>query len=477
METIIRKKALVRIVSFVISAAVLIAFMPFLYGEAFAAEDFNGNSSEKYNGEKTRTFEVMDDGTEVEVDMSKYYPQMIDPESIENGIVIEEDTSDTDAAGDIDITEADAAEGSAVAGADEETSQEPVMLTSVSADLLDAGIITDDARGIGIEESGIEESIIEEVPADAYSVQSTRKGDIITYTGYIKSPYRFGNMYLDGTNIKLGSINSSSISYSIDMSYFDVGYHTVKLEVINSSTGALADYIWQTYIPVYPTIKPDSKGSIEAYSTYIRFWPYSFGTNSQAKLYMEYKPASSKKWKRSGYMTSNMVVSYYNQVYKIKGFKQNKKYNTRIRYGVDATYNLDGKTYTFFGPALKTGTFKTGKSKKPAIKSLRARAVSVKYHKVRHYYYGVYLYTEKFYTCKVKVIAKLKKKPGTKGIIVNGRYLKGNKKTYTTTFNPYPNYHTRHPRGRAKYTVNLYSYQSKKYGGYSPTYSKTKKLS
>jgi hypothetical protein len=174
-----------------------------------------------------------------------------------------------------------------------------------------------------------------------------------------------------------------------------------------------------------------------------------------------------------------MVVSYYNQVYKIKGFKKNKKYKTRIRYGVNVEYNLDEQTYTFYGPTLSTGTFKTGQSKKPAIKSVRAKAVSVKYHRVRHYgpYTGVYLYTEKFYTCKVKVIVKLKKKPGTKGIVVNGRYLKGNKKTYTTTFNPYPNYHKKHPRGRSKFKVTLRSYQSKKYGGYSPTYSKTKKLS
>ncbi|MBR0399188.1 MAG: hypothetical protein IJH95_00005 [Mogibacterium sp.] len=476
MEKYKGKEQITRVLSLVMAAAVLAAFMPFMTGESFAAEE-NGR-------EQTKAFEVMDDGTEIEVDMSKYYPQMIDPESLKDGIIIEEDTAEAASEveeEDIDISEPDTTEEAAAAAAEgglyEGASHDPVRLASISDDLFAAGIFADDAKGVGIEESRTEESSIEEVPGDAYNVQSSRKGDIITYSGYINAPYRFGNMYLDGPNIKLGSINSSNIDYSIDMSYFDVGYHTVLIEAINSSTGALAGYIWQTYIPVNPTIKPDSKGSIEAYSTYIRFWPYSFGTNSQAKLYMEYKPASSKKWKRSGYMTSNMVVSYYNQVYKIKGFKQNKKYNTRIRYGVDATYNLDGKTYTFFGPALKTGTFKTGKSKKPAVRSVRARAVSVKYHKVRHYYYGVYLYTEKFYTCKVKVIVKLKKKPGTKGIIVNGRYLKGNKKTYTTTFNPYPNYHTRRPRGRAKFKVSLRSYQSKKYGGYSPTYSKTKKLS
>ena len=156
---------------------------------------------------------------------------------------------------------------------------------------------------------------------------------------------------------------------------------------------------------------------------------------------------------------------------------------TRIRYGQVVTYSTDvagdGKSYFFGGPVLNTTTIKTGSDTKPAVKSITAKAVNVRYHAVRHYgqYTGVYLYTEKFYTCKIRVTVKLKKKPGTAGMFINGKWVKGNKKTYTKTFSPYPNYYFSHPRGSGKFTVTLRTGQSKKWGGYSPTVSRTKKLS
>lgn len=443
MEKTKRREFMYRLLCLTLAALVGISFVPFIEGSAYAAA-LNG-------AEDAQTFEVMEDGSEA-----------------------------GDAApDDVDITEPAEADGD-VEYVDADDISETVMIGSLSEGLANAGLFGLSKGGVGIQEASIEE-----LPAGTYSVESSKKGNIITYTGTINAPYKFGSMYLDGPNIKLGTINSSSINYSIDMSYFDVGYHTVILEVLDQSSGSLIDYIGEPYIAVNPTIKPDSKGSIEAYSTYIRFWPYSFGTNDDARLYMEYKPVKAKTWKRSGYMESNMIVSYYDQIYKISGFKPNKKYSTRIRYGVSAEYNYDNKTYTFYGPTLSTGSFKTGAKKKPKIKSVRAKAVSVKYHKVRHYgpYTGVYLYTEKFYTCKVKVTIKLKKKPGAKGLevsLANGgtKYLKGNKKTYTTTFTIYPNYFFKRPnKSGSKYTVSFRSYQSKKYGGYSPMYSKAKKLS
>ena len=78
----------------------------------------------------------------------------------------------------------------------------------------------------------------------------------------------------------------------------------------------------------------------------------------------------------------------------------------------------------------------------------------------------------------VKVTVKLKKKPGTGGLFVNGRWLAGNKKTYTTTFKGlYPhNISVKKPRGRVRYTVTVRSGQDASYKGYSPSISKRMKL-
>ena len=225
---------------------------------------------------------------------------------------------------------------------------------------------------------------------------------------------------------------------------------------------------------------------------------------------MEYKPSKSSSWTRTGKMVANQIKLKLDQGFNMSGLKSNTVYNTRIRYGSFATYARlnpsnfgitlaqfqkvfatnrtylgDGKTYFFGGPVLNTTTIKTGKAKKPKIKSVKVKAIKIKYHKHRvagHYYWTGYHYvwigpyTERYYTCKYKVTIKLKKKPGTKGIWVNGKYLKGNKKTYKTTFTPYPNYFTKKPPKKLKYKVTIKSYQSKDYGGFSPAYSKTKKV-
>ena len=89
----------------------------------------------------------------------------------------------------------------------------------------------------------------------------------------------------------------------------------------------------------------------------------------------------------------------------------------------------------------------------------------------------------RYYTCNLKVTVKLKKKPGTKGLWITlhdgfgqTKWVKGNKKTYTATFKPYPNYFAKKPKGHYKYKVTVQSGQSKSWGGYSPAWSKNKKL-
>ena len=313
-------------------------------------------------------------------------------------------------------------------------------------------------------------------------------------TGNVKSPFysapynlKFGNVYWDNTLIR--SVDGASFSINLSSygrSASDVGYHTVTYylyDYLNNQVHTYGPYT-VTYIPRNITAAPSYKGVFEVYSKYFYYSPYNMSSDNKAyDLYMDYSSNGGKTWSTTGYMRANMIKLYTDQSYTIGGLKSNKKYKTRIYYGKWVSYN--GKSYFFKGPAFNTGTIKTGKSKKPKIKSVTAKAVKVKYHKVKHAGYWNIVggtafwhdpYTEKFYTYKVKVTVRLKKKPGTKGIWINGKFCKGNKKKYTKTFSVYPNYSAKHPRGHVKYQVAVCSYQSKSYGGYSPLYKKTKKL-
>ena len=246
------------------------------------------------------------------------------------------------------------------------------------------------------------------------------------------------------------------------------------------------------------TARPNYNGRFTVYRYNFTYYPFNMsGGNynlflpNQPYLYMEYSSNNGASWKRTGYMQYNSIKLAIDQAYNISGLAANTKYLTRLRYGVstyyDELYGGDGKYYTFYGPVLNTTTIKTGKAKKPKIKKVTAKAVNVKYHKKYrpgYYYWTGYHYVwikgtkMRYYTYNVKVTVRLKKKPGTAGIFVNGRFLKGNKKKYTTKFKiPSPhNMSVKKPKGHIKYKVTIQSGQSASYGGYSPAWSKKKKL-
>ena len=235
--------------------------------------------------------------------------------------------------------------------------------------------------------------------------------------------------------------------------------------------------------------QPDYNGVFEVNSTYFNYYPFSLTGNrygafnnimqNNAPLYMEYS-SDGKTWTRSGYMVASTAGPLLPSVgYKIGGLKPNTTYRTRIYYG-------DGYGNPI-SPYLNTTTIKTGMNKAPSIKKVTAKAVHVKFHKETrpgYYYWTGYHYIwmkpvkMRYYTYDVKVTVKLKRKPGTGGLFVNGRWLAGNKKTYTTTFKGvYPhNISVKKPRGRVKYTVNVRSGQNASYKGYSPSVSKKMKL-
>lgn len=349
--------------------------------------------------------------------------------------------------------------------------------------------------------------------SDIFTWSVSVSGKKATVKGTIKKPYKelvtFGGLYVDDLEYSdpVKTLFSDAFTTTVNMSNYDIGYHTLYAVFFAAKDGtnvydAIAtaqqtgnyDNILSTSrakkkVASKITAKPNYSGKFYyVYSKYFEFYPFDFGKNQAGeKLYMEYKIKGAKKWKRSGYMQANAIKLYAEQCYKIKKLKPNKIYKTRLRYGRYVTYSKDiggdGKSYFFGGPVRNTKTIKTGKSKKPAFKSIKVKAVKVKKHKVKHPAYWYYVggaafyhkaWTEKYYTYKVKVTVKLKKKPGTKGIWINGKFVKGNKKKYTVTL-PGSSYSAKKPKGK-KFKVGICSYQGKSFGGLSPLYQKKLKI-
>ena len=354
-----------------------------------------------------------------------------------------------------------------------------------------------DLRAAWASYNGVESNAIN------HSVKITQKGATVTIKGSVSSPYVLGGVIMDDAWVTQDFFGTT-VNYTIDMNSgaFATGYHTVVVGIFKSNADGsveTADLIMKKYLVTnLITDRPTYKGSFTVYNTYFDIYPFqmsAFGYTAP-ELYLEYSGDGGKTWKRSGYMKQNLIEVASSQSYRISGLQPNTTYKTRLRYGEYVTYSKsydgDGKEYFFGGPVLNSTTITTGAAKKPSIKSVTAKATSVKFHKNRvagHYEWvgnsliWIGSYTEKFYTCKIKVTVKLKKKPGTKGLWITlhdgfgqTKWVKGNKKTYTATFKPYPNYFAKKPRGHYKYTVTIQSGQSKNWGGYSPAWSKTKKL-
>ena len=337
------------------------------------------------------------------------------------------------------------------------------------------------------------------IPSDKYNLTITSSGNMAVINGTISSPWSAAAVYVDGVQVsELSGTVRKFTNYSFNLSsYVGTGYHTVMVVVRYKKTDGsyTVDLVGKKRM-ICNTItdRPNSNGVFDVYSSYFNYYPYGSFGNLAGNLYMEYSANGGRSWQRSGYMKYNMITTASSQGYKIGGLRAKTTYRTRIRYGTYATYlkdnGGDGKSYFFGGPVLNTTTIKTGSSSKPKIKSVTLKATKVKYHKLRWPgYYNVVggsvfwhnSYVEKFYTAKVKVTVKLKKKPGTNGVFISllgqTKWKKGNKKKYTVTFTPTYNYWVKNPRsGKYKLQVQVYSGQNSSWGGYSPVYSKKKKV-
>ena len=342
--------------------------------------------------------------------------------------------------------------------------------------------------------------IISEGAAGATAIKHnatiTRNGNLVYVKGTIQAPYRFSTYaYVDDKAV-YQLRNRQEINISIDMNAYDTGYHTVWLGIEHQSYDRkLVDLVILQKIDVNKiTDAPTYTGSFEVFDTYFNYYPFNMTENQRGDLYMEYSGDNGASWARTGYMRANLIKLPMQQGYAIEGLAPNTTYMTRIFYGKSVTYSKstqfgDDQSYFFAGPAIESLTIKTGDSAAPAIKSVKIKSVRIRKHRVRHPGYYNYVggslfwhraYTEKYYTCRLKVIVKLRRKQNTNGMWIScagqSKYLPGNRKKYTAVFDPYPNYFAKKPKNRYRYTVTIRSGQDPNWGGYSPAVTRTKKL-
>ena len=291
-----------------------------------------------------------------------------------------------------------------------------------------------------------------------------------TVTGSVTGDTFYG-LYVDGTAATYDVGGKTSFSKVIDMKKYSVGFHTISAVLTNHDDPVVYRYAVATYIYSYPSIKKSMFTTGSKYFSFSNNGKY-YSKDPNCKVYLDFRK-SGGKWKNN----YGPVDSYGSG--KKSGLKSNSWYYVRAHYGKKVSYN--GKTYFFTGKDLgkKSGSvkIKTGKSKKPPVKSIsitKAKQFSRSYSYTTWIYIGGFGYpTVHYYTqwyTSFKVTVKMKKKPGAAGIYIGNVRVKGNKKKYTANFTVYGK-----QKGK-KLTVGVCSYQNATYKGYSPSYKKKVKV-
>ena len=302
----------------------------------------------------------------------------------------------------------------------------------------------------------------------------TRKGRTVYINGYFKSGYTtryFGELYID--NNYIGNFSETSKVNKLDNLYFNfdevnsifssTGYHKIVVTT-HLSKGTAAEDVAATY-RVGITSAPTASTGLEFYHNHIDYGMTMDYNLVNYKLFIEYS-LDGKNWKTYG------PISYYDSG-SIYGLLANRNYSVRSYYGVQQSGTwFTGKEE---GKFRYLGNYRTGVADKVKVKSITVKAYKVKKkkQKVYGYYTGLYLGKRTYYKYKLKIIVKLKKKPGTAGIWINGKKFKGNKKKYVVKLGTMTSYYK--PKGK-KYTVAIYKYHNASWGGYSPMYVKKKKI-
>lgn len=355
-------------------------------------------------------------------------------------------------------------------------------------------ILSDDLYGSGLTDVAVLDQQLGIMPTDGATMLAQEdtspvqiviepKTGIITITATAADGDAVTKLYVDNKQQTVSGLGTQQVKVEYDTKQLPVGFHDVKLTTKNGKTLSYA-------VPV-PTLiyaKPEhSKKMYELYHNYgyLTTAGNTYSRDPSCGLYL------SHRIKKKSYTTNGPLDA--NSTYTISGLTPNKTYEFLAFFGKYVTYG--GEQLFIAGPMnnyVSKLVMKTGLKKLP-IKSVKVKAVNVKKH--THIVPGYVVRNagkETWYTYRLKVTVKMKKKPGIKALYISGKKVKGNKKSYSVKFGksnsiytgkwvvkPYRKYykHTiaKIPR-KTTYVVKLYSYRDKTYKGYSPIQTKKPKI-
>lgn len=453
-----------------LAVAVGVTFVPLWGSEVSAAEDtdavvtsdMGGFAWNESAGADQRASAKDPENTIVE-DVDDFVLDTIDGDDL--------DLEDWDLSSEPEPPAMPAAKGTCAGTADTLDAMDTFSAAAKSSDLVDVSVI-DQVLGITTsyeESSPIQISI--DTKTGIATIKAANASDTIT------------NVYVDNAQVREASgLGTQKVTY--DTTNYLVNLHKVKVTLNGRSV---------TYPDPVPTLiyaKPIHKKKM--YVLYHNYFEYTTADNTYSKdpsciMVLAYWP----KGKPNDVIVNGPLEA--NTSYSAKGLKPNKTYAFLSYFAKTVTY--EGQQVTIIGPLNGYGStlyMKTGLKKLP-IKSVKVKAVNVKRH--THIIPGYVVNNagkETWYTYRLKVTVKMKKKPGIKALYINGKKVKGNKKTYSVKFakqnsiytgkwvvKPYRKYykHTiaKIPRG-TKYIVKLYSYRDKTYKGYSPIQTRKAKV-
>lgn len=237
------------------------------------------------------------------------------------------------------------------------------------------------------------------------------------------------------------SDEAKSFSITIDMTEYNVGFHTIWVKLSDGT------YLRAAYVPTFVTkVACNDPDYYYAYSTYF-YYKYGGTTYSDLDIFMDYKKADDPNYSEEVYMIENPDEEYVKD-----GLEENTSYNVRMMYGRKFEYG--GRTWIFTGRqngcVSEPVVVATG-SGKLLVKSVKAKGKN-KVHRYKVWIGWRVWYRNgreikrkklyrryKYYTSKFTITVKLKKKQGLAGLYigtVNGMYAwkKGDKTTYKQKF-------------------------------------------
>ena len=268
-------------------------------------------------------------------------------------------------------------------------------------------------------------------PVSTYINISINKSGIATVTGEItNSTNTFNGVLIDGANIvsfNSYNIGKTTMNFTFDAKKYSIGSHSYGVKL---SDGTQCNNPIPFKVSIYEVPKITASW-FQTDSTSFDMTAKGFSSASYGDVYVDYKKGANGTW------STQWGPFHVNAPSTVNRLSPNSIYYVRAYY-----VKKVGSSY-YIGPVSGEVAIKTGPAKAPDIKSIKISKAKVKkvWVKPIRNVFGFIIkkgFWTKETTYKVKIT--FKKRPGAAGIEVYAggvtlpKFLKGNKKTYTTKF-------------------------------------------